>query len=132
MSGTVTVRRDPRVAPNEGKCIERIVVTWTSDSSGNATAEITNLYGFLVKLVTTPSATQAPTDNYDVTLIDENGLDALAGSALDRDATATEQVYPVATNAATPVFLCGTHTFTVANAGNAKAGTAVIYTIEAQ
>jgi hypothetical protein len=130
MAGTVTVTRDPRRAPNEGKAIERISVRWTSDASGNADVSITNLYGFLVKFVTDP--TDGPTDNYDFTLIDENGIDALAGTGVDRDTTTTEQVYPVALNAATPVFLCGTHTFTIANAGNAKSGVVVIYTIEAQ
>lgn len=133
MAGTLTVTRDPRRAPNEGKAIERIIIDWTSDASGNADVSITNLYGFLVKFVTDPAAAgSAPTDNYDFTLVDENGIDALDSKGLDRDTSNTEQVYPVATNAATPVFLCGTHTFTIANAGNAKSGRVVLYTIEAQ
>lgn len=130
MAGTVTVTRDPRRAPNEGKRIERISIAWTSDGAGAATGSVENLYGFLVKVVTDP--TDGPTDNYDITLIDENGIDAADGKLIDRDTANTEQVYPVATNAQTPIFLCGTHTFTVANAGNAKRGVCVLYIIEAQ
>lgn len=129
MAGTLTVTRDPRVAPACGKPIERIVVDWTSDASGNADVSIANLYGWLVKIVTDPGST-APTDNYDITLVDENGIDALAGAGADRDTANTEQVYPVASGGQTPVFLCGTHTFTVANAGNAKVGRAVLYIVE--
>lgn len=133
MAGTVTVTRDPRRAPNQGKAIERISIAWTSDASGNATGSIENLYGFLVKAVTIPAGGgSAPTSLYDVTLVDENGVDAAASAMIDRSATVSEQVYPTATNAQTPVFLCGTHTFTVANAGNAKSGTCVLYTVEAQ
>lgn len=130
MAGTVTVTRDPRRAPNNGKPIERISVAWTSDASGNATGSIENLYGFCLKLVTDPDGSAAPTDNYDITLVDENSIDALAGAGADRDTANTEQVYPTASGAQVPAFLCGTHTFTVANAGNAKSGVAVFYVVE--
>jgi hypothetical protein len=129
MAGTLTVTRDPRRAPNEGKMIERIVVDWTSDASGNADVSIPNLYGWCVKVITDPGST-APTDNYDITLVDENNADALEGLLADRDTANTETVYPVKSGAAVPVFLCGTHTFTVANAGNAKVGRAVFYVVE--
>lgn len=132
MAGTVTLTRDPRRGQNEGKNIERISLAWVSDASGNADLSIAKLYGFLLKVVTDPDGTAIPTLNYDITLIDENGIDAMAGAALDRSDTVTQQVYPVALNAQTPVFLCGTHTFTIANAGNAKAGVAVLYMIETQ
>lgn len=132
MAGTVTVTRDPRRAMNDGKKVERIHVAWTSDASGNATAEISNLYGFLIKMVTIPDGTSAPTDNYDITMVDENLVDALDGSGADRDTANKEQVYPTSSGSGSqiPVLLCGTHTFTVANAGNAKSGVCVIYMIE--
>lgn len=129
MAGTLTVTRDPRVMPNSGKVCERIVVDWTSDASGDADVSIANLYGWLVKIVTDPGAT-APTDDYDITLVDENSVDALASLAVNRDTANTEQVYPVASGANVPIFLCGTHTFTIANAGNAKVGRTVLYIIE--
>jgi hypothetical protein len=80
-------------------------------------------------MITDPGAT-APTDDYDITLVDEDGIDALAGAGANRDTTNTEQVYPVASNAKVPVLLCGTHTFTVANAGNAKVGRAILVIAE--
>jgi hypothetical protein len=129
MAGTVTATRAPRVSGN-GREVEKVSVAWTSDASGNADGSITNLYGFLVKYVTDPDGTAAPTDLYDMTLVDENSVDALAGSGADRSATLNQQVYPVASGAQTPVFLCGTHTFTIANAGNAKSGVAVFYLVE--
>ena len=129
MAGTLTVTRDPRRMPNTNKTVERIVIDWTSDASGNADVSIPGLYGYLLKMVTDPGST-APTDDYDITLVDENSIDALAGAGANRDTANTEQVYPVASGAATPVFLCGTHTFTVANAGNAKVGRAVLYVVE--
>lgn len=130
MAGTVTVTRDPRRMPNSGKTVERIHVAWTSDASGNADGSITNLYGFLVKVVTDPDGSAAPTDNYDITLVDENSVDAAESLLLNRDTANNETVYPLVTGAATPVFLCGTHTFTVANAGNAKSGVCVLYIVE--
>lgn len=129
MAASVTVTRDPRRAPNDGKRIERIVIDWTSAADGSATQSIENLYGWLVKVVTDPGAT-APTDNYDLTLVDENSIDAAESALLNRDTANTETVYPIATGAQTPVFLCGTHTFTVANAGDSKVGRCVLYMVE--
>jgi len=129
MAGTLVVTRDPRRGQNGGKDIERIVVDWTSDASGNADASIEKIYGWCVKIITDPGST-APTDNYDITLVDENGVDALEGKLVDRDTANNETVYPLVTGAATPVFLCGTHTFTVANAGNAKVGKTIFYIVE--
>jgi hypothetical protein len=128
MAGTVTVTRQIRDPGARKKVVERVVVDWTSDASGNADSSITDLYGWLVKMVTDPGAV-APTDNYDITLVDENSADALEGAGADRDTANTETVYPIKSGAQTPVLLCGTHTFTVANAGNAKSGTAVLYIV---
>lgn len=123
----VTATRVPLVSKT-GRNAEKISVTWTSDGSGNASGSIENLYGFVIKAVTDP--VDGPTDNYDITLIDENGMDALNDALLNRDTTTTEQVYPGVTNASVPVFVFGTHTFTVANAGTTKSGTCVFYIIE--
>lgn len=129
MAAIVTVTRDPRRSPNSGKNFERIVIDWTSAADGSATQLIENLYGWLIKAVTDPGAT-APTDNYDITLVDENSIDAAESMLVNRDTANTETVYPVATGAVTPVFLCGSHTFTLANAGDSKQGRLVIYIAE--
>lgn len=123
----VTVTRTPKVSKT-GREVEKISVAWTCDASGNATGTIENMYGFIIKAVTDP--TDGPTDNYDITLIDENGMDALGDALLNRDTTTTEQAYPGVTNASVPVFVCGDHTFTVANAGVSKSGSCVFYMLE--
>lgn len=113
-----------------GKIVQRLVFDWTSDGSGNASVAF-SLTGFLLKMITDPAAGgSAPTDNYDITMIDEDGSDVLLDLGLNRDTANTETVYPVQTGATVPVFACGTVTFTVANAGSAKSGRAVAYVLQ--
>lgn len=130
MAGTVTVTRE-EIKPSQRntKHVTKVIVDWTSDADGDADVAIKNLSGWLVKVVTDPGSS-APTDNYDVTLIDEDGADALQSLCLNRDTSNSESVYTLVTGAATPVLLAGTHTFTVANAGNAASGRAVLYMVE--
>jgi hypothetical protein len=113
--------RTPGVTPY-GQRYEIISVPWTSDGSGNYTETVT-LNGWLVKSVTDPGST-APTDNYDITLV-QNTADQLAGALVDRDTANGETVIHAA-----PILLVGDHTFTVANAGSAKVGTAYFYLVE--
>jgi hypothetical protein len=127
MAGTVTAARERRYM-GDCKKVEVVVVTWLSDASGDATLSLP-LNGWLVKAVTNPGAT-APTDNYDITLVDENSIDAAEGLLANRDTANTETVYPLVTGAACPVLLSGTHTFTVAAAGNAKEGVCTLYIVE--
>jgi hypothetical protein len=110
-----------------------VQVDWISDAGGAATAAL-NLYGFLVKMITLPGS-PAPTDLYDVTLIDGiSGLDACRGLLADQSATVTKEIYGIAKNssdvAPCPILLAGDYTLTIANAGNAKAGTCYLYLVE--
>lgn len=98
-----------------------ITVPWTSDGSGNYTETIP-ICGWLVKSVTDPG--NGPTDNYDITLV-QNTADQLSGALADRDTTNGEVVIH-----ASPIFLAGDHTFTIANAGASKTGTAYFYILE--
>lgn len=126
MAGTVTVSPKPKVS-GQGMKVERLEVAWTSDASGDATGSLT-AYGWLIKVVTDP--TDAPTDNYDITLLDEYGADAFQGLLMNRDTTVTESAYTFVTGSPVPVLLAGAHTFTVAAAGNAKSGVATLYLVE--
>lgn len=113
----------------DGKKIgEEILVAWTSDASGDATVTIPEMTGYLIQMVTVPDGTDAPTADYDITLIAPQGsaLDVLGGVGADRHTSSTEAVAVYLTSAPTPPFLNGQYTFTVANAGNAKAGTATL------
>ncbi len=117
----VTVTRTPGKG-KYGKEYEIVQFDWTSDGSGDASVAV-NLDGFLVKSVTDPGAT-APTDNYDITLV-QNTADQLAGALIDRDTANGETVIHSA-----PIFLAGSHTFTVAAAGATKVGTCYLYLVD--
>lgn len=74
--------------------VRHVIFTCTGDSSDGsfpATAITDKIEGSLIKLVTNPGST-APTDNYDVTLTDQDGLDVLAGNGANRDTANTESV----------------------------------------
>ena len=100
--------------------LQDIAISWTSDGSGDHT-ETVFMEGAIVRVVTNPGAT-APTDDYDITLIDADGLDLAQSSLLNRDTANSEQWIPT-----TPVFHVPSFTFTVANAGDTKDGACTIY-----
>ncbi len=119
--------------------IRKILVAWTSDdTTGAVTGTTRKIVGSLIKGVTDPSAT-APTDNYDIVITDEEGVDVLAacpvaGRLADRDTANSEQAYFFVLNADTaplsmavhPV-VCDALTIAVTNAGNSKTGQLVLY-----
>ena len=110
------------------------VVDWTSATDGSATAAVT-LDGVIHKFVTNPGAT-APSANYDITLVDEDGIDIAQGLLANRHTSNSEEVYPFAEvtlggtgsdAAALPLFHGGDVTFTLANAGDQKVGQLKVY-----
>lgn len=116
----------------------RVIVSWLSDDTTGAVSGTTRkLSGRLVKAVTVPSGSAAPTDNYDIALTDEQSLDVLTGvqsTLANRDTANTEQVYFLVLDAAvTPLaqsvhpIVCNALTVAVTNAGNSKAGTIYLY-----
>lgn len=125
-SVTVTYRRHGS--------IRVAVIDWVSASDGSATGTV-GLDGQLLKFVTNPGAV-APSDNYDITLVDEDGLDVAQGLLANRDTTNSEEVYPFkevtltgtgTDKAALPLYHVGPVTFTLANAGDTKAGQLKVY-----
>jgi hypothetical protein len=86
-AGTVTLAH--RTIGN----IRTVTATITADAA-DATIPATALpaiEGRLLALVTNPGTT-APTDNYDVTLVDQHGHDVLEGVGANRDTANTEKV----------------------------------------
>lgn len=120
MAGTVTITSRDRTEFGIGtrsRTCEIVTIAVTADAAdGSVPNTSIPLKGFLVKAITNPGAT-APTDNYDIELMDpaDVALDALGGALTNRDTATTEQAYPVITGAACPVFLCGTYTLKVSN-----------------
>lgn len=102
----------------------RIKWAWTSDASGDASEATPGKFtGLVFECVTIPDGVDAPTDNYDITITDDDGLDVLRGLGADRDTANTEYLHINQDGLGT------VHnsilTLTVANAGNAKEG--VVY-----
>lgn len=103
--------------PNYGgnNIIGKVVTfTWTDKSAADGTAFTTSfdkkeLYGWCIYSVETNPGTTAPTDNYDITMLSEGGIDVLGSQTLNRDEANTEIAniglqtngYPVITGALT-------------------------------
>lgn len=116
--------------------VRKVLIDWTCDASGDVVVTTRKIVGTLVKAVTDPSAT-APTDNYDITITDEESVDVLAAcqsTLIDRDTANSEQAYfLVKDTAGTPLaqsihpVVCDKLTVTIAAAGNAKSGQIILY-----
>jgi hypothetical protein len=109
--------------------IKKITWQWTAHTDGKvatttANAATTKAYnGELVRLVTVPDGTSAPTADYDVYVYDGDNVDALMAGGKDRHTSNTEQV------AASSLGVVANDTLTlyVENAGNGGKGTVHLY-----
>lgn len=116
-------------------CVRKVLVEWTSDSATGAVSGTTRkIVGQIVKATTDPGSA-APTDNYDIAITDEEGVDILANcqtTLANRDTSNTEETYfflQEATPSASirlPV-VCDQLTIAVSNAGNSKTGQLILY-----
>ena len=106
--------------------VKKIKAVWVSDDTlGTASGTTEFVYDGKVELLTTvpAAAGAAPTDNYDVTLTDADGVDVLGGGGADRDTANTEQ--KVSANLG--VVAASKLTLNIANAGNSRGGTVYVY-----
>lgn len=122
MAGTVTYTEE-----NLGH-IKKIKAAWTASNpggavSGSATTEVYT--GEVVQIVTVPGTVgDQPTDQYDVTVLDDDGIDVISGAGGNRSNASTEQIQGLTSLG----FVAGDHlAVTIANAGNAKKGTVYLY-----
>lgn len=113
--------------------VRKVVVDWVADAAAATVPDtiLPRIEGRLAELTTDPGAT-APTDNYDITLIDADGVDRLQGVGANRD-TATTETAPVVYSGSTihpPVSLADVLTLKIAgNAVNSATGrVTMIYT----
>lgn len=108
-----------------------VQATLTSDGSGDASVQTSNTYkGFLVQFETDPDGSDAPTDNWDLTISDDYLSDITAGSGADRDTSNTEVKYQ--DDLHNGVACHGQLTFTGANMGSAKTAVVVAYIVRVQ
>lgn len=110
----------------------------TDDAAGTATITTDKICGELIKIQTDPGSA-APTDNYDVTITDEEGINVVANcqnatSLGTRDTANSEETYLHLLNAdMTPIgfalypVVCGPLTIALANAGNAKTTQVILF-----
>lgn len=132
---------------NPGSSLINIIINWTSATGGTVSQELMAEYidwrglsdqrlsGYIEDMVTIPDSSDAPTDNYDITLMavyrgdtEENSFDILGGAGNNRDTANVESCRPfIGGLPAAKMFAeLSTLTFTIANAGDEKKGTAII------
>jgi hypothetical protein len=133
--GTVTVTKS---TVDYGKSIlphnaTVVTIDWTADASdGSVPVTAIDLKGFVVRAETVPGS-PAPTALYDIALYSPNSstLDAFNSALKDRSTSASEQVAPMLTSAASPLFVAGSYTFTLTNNSvNSAKGKVYLYLVE--
>jgi len=120
--GTVTVTEETYGT------LKKITFAWTSGTgadAGTASGATTGAYtGALERLVTVPAAGgDAPDDNYDLTLTDEDSVDALVAAGANRHTSTTQQVLGTSLGIVANDKL----TLNVTNAGEGNKGTVYVY-----
>ena len=102
--------------------VKKIKWSWTSATGGTASGATTNTYtGKVRRVVTDPDGTAAPTDDYDITITDDDGIDVLDGNGANRDTATNEVIAP------SGIIVGSKLTLNVANAGAEKAGVVYVY-----
>ena len=92
MAGTISV-----VQTKVNGAMKKITFTCVADAAdGSFPATQTDfaINGYITKVKTIPGATQ-PTDNWDATLKDEDGIDVMGGQLADRDTANAEEKIPL-------------------------------------
>jgi hypothetical protein len=108
--------------------IRKVTITCTGDAADGsfpATALVTKIEGRLLALVTNPGTT-APTDNYDITLVNQHGADVLQGVGVDRDTLNTEQARIVYSGSAVHPAVDETDTLTLTIANSIVNSAAIV------
>jgi len=78
-----------------------VTIAWTGDASDGSIPDtafssviMRDIRGLYAGCAETVPGSTSPTSLYDITIVDEYGLDIFGGALGDRSATATEQTYP--------------------------------------
>lgn len=128
MAGTIVVTKTTFGS------VKKTSYAWTSDASGDVSGGAKPLIsGQIFRVVTNPDGTDAPTDNYDIVLNDEDTVDLAQGLLANRDTANNEDVAIAkeqavgATTALLPVVTNSLVDCVVSNAGNAKKGVVNVY-----
>ena len=105
--------------------VKQIIWEWTSGTGETVVADCTTTTfynGDLLFLVTDPGGA-APSDNYDVIILDKNDVDVLADGGMNRDTASTESVLAGSLGS-----VCNSQLeLNIANAGSANTGTVYLW-----
>jgi len=123
-AGTVSQAVSWVCRSNSTECVQVLTFTATADSADGSypstdmsATTLNKLKGwYLYKIITNPGST-APTDNWDFTLSDSDGIDVLGGNGANRHTTTSQMIAPLLTTGvyfAQPVL----DTWTLAITGN--------------
>lgn len=125
MPGTVVLD-----AHNKLGNIRSLTYTCTADAAAATYPDtvLPAIEGRLLKLVTNPGAVQ-PTDNYDITITDQNGADVLQGVGANRDTLNTETALIVYSGTGTHPCVDEADTLTMAIANNAVNSAVTVVTL---
>jgi hypothetical protein len=134
MAGTVTeTKLFGGGSRSQDSYINRIVLAWVSDASGVVSGTPTGIINGTICKVQFIPGSPAPSDAYDVTLTDTAGIDVLGGQGANQSATVAAAVIPGVplkdgtTISVAPCVVADPLTLIIANAGNAKQGSVVLY-----
>jgi len=103
---------------------------WTADASDGSVPSTTSKVAFdhYVIIVITNPGSPAPTDNYDITLTDSDGIDVMGGELIDRDKSSSEQALPKIGNVYGTRWVNGTLTMNLTNNSvNSATGTIKVF-----
>jgi len=113
-----------------GNYLTKTTLDWitSADAASSAVLHLTDadFFGIIHKVALRSDATTAPTNLYDVTLVDSDGVDKLVTGGANVTSAATVVVYPTMHASVSP-FIYGPLTLTVLNAGASKRGYVDIY-----
>lgn len=138
-TGTLTLNSDKRIAPpGSSRAVRVIEWDWLSDASGDCdvsasgSANASGVTGTVVGLHAIPeTGATIPTDDYDVTIIDGQGVDVLngAGANLNQVNTSVENYrFPTDFLSEGPIVIVDQElTLVVANGGDTQGGVIRLY-----
>lgn len=114
---------------SKSRTIRSVTWSWIATAGGAAGDVAVGISGEILRVVTNPGS-PAPSDNYDITIVDDDGFDVCAGLAQNRDTVNTESFVPLTGDGTTTnqrFAVDGTLTLAVSNAGSGGAGTVTVY-----
>ena len=96
-----------------------VTIDWESGTDGTLSVALTAIQGTIERVVFIPSIVtgEQPADNYDVTLLDRDGIDILGGKGANLSNTTISSMLLTDLTPVLPIATNGPLTLTIANAG---------------